>query len=173
MFKGGGHAGKVTIGEIGTETKSLIYTGDVMNAISRIQGLCKTYHRKLAISKELKECLKLPTEYTFQLLAEVTLKGKRFSSTVYSILHNGSAMPIHDPIKSMPNHTKSATSEKDQFLFYTVFAMPMRSILDRSVFAFTSSISEALFFPDIFQLHNSSTLLMYFLSISSRETISI
>lgn len=93
LFKGGGHAGTVTIGEIGTETKDIIYAGDLMNATSRIQGLCKNHNTNLLISKELKSHLQLSTEYIFQLLGEVTLKGKSFQSTVYKISYNDKSIP--------------------------------------------------------------------------------
>src|SRR4030095_7827876 len=43
-LKAGLHMGKVTTGEIGDIKKEIIFTGDVLNATSRIQALCNTYH---------------------------------------------------------------------------------------------------------------------------------
>ena len=85
VFKAGGHAGSVTIGEIGTETKDIIYAGDVMNSTSRIEGLCKIYERSLLISSDLLKLLQLPSSFTYQSLGELTLKGRTSKSMVYSV----------------------------------------------------------------------------------------
>lgn len=93
VFKAGGHAGSVTIGEIGTETKDIIYAGDVMNSASRIEGLCKVYNRKLLISGDLLEHLRLPSNFTFQSLGELTLNGRRAKSMVYSVSYKDNKKP--------------------------------------------------------------------------------
>ena len=87
VFKAGGHSGTVTIGEIGTETKDIIYAGDVMNSASRIEGLCKVYHRRLLISNELLEYLRLPASFNVQSLGEITLKGRMAKSMVYNVTY--------------------------------------------------------------------------------------
>ena len=85
VFKAGGHVGKVTIGEIGTEVKDIIYAGDVMNTTSRIQGLCKSYKKSFLISKDLVETVDLNEHYSMKSIDEIVLKGKKRSTTIFSV----------------------------------------------------------------------------------------
>lgn len=52
-FKAALHCGAVTTGEIGVSKKQIVYTGDVLNATARIQGLCNGYGVDLLISDTL------------------------------------------------------------------------------------------------------------------------
>lgn len=75
-FKAGLHVGTVTTGEIGALKKEIIFTGDVLNATARIQGLCNRYDVDLLVSGDLLECLDLGATYTIQSLGRRKLRGK-------------------------------------------------------------------------------------------------
>lgn len=84
-FKAGLHTGKVTTGEIGTIKKEIIFTGDVMNTTSRIQGLCNTYQAEVLISDTLLEKLHIDSSLHVASLGEVELRGKGERMKVYSL----------------------------------------------------------------------------------------
>src|SRR4029077_12333958 len=69
-FKAGLHIGKVTTGEIGVIKKEIIFTGDVLNTTSRIQGLCNTYNVELLISDPLVKKLNLDAQFQIKELGE-------------------------------------------------------------------------------------------------------
>lgn len=75
-FKAGLHVGAVTTGEIGALKKEIIFTGDVLNATARIQGLCNRYGVDLLISGDLVERLDLGAAYTARPLGHHRLRGK-------------------------------------------------------------------------------------------------
>ncbi len=75
-FKAGMHFGKVTTGEIGALKKEIIFTGDVLNATARIQGMCNALGVDLLMSEKLKEELILLPSYKFKAMGEVELRGK-------------------------------------------------------------------------------------------------
>jgi len=83
-FKAGIHYGKVTTGEIGVLKKEIIFTGDVLNATARIQGLCNQYNVDLLISGKMLEALQLTAEVKTKALGEVTLRGKKESIALYT-----------------------------------------------------------------------------------------
>lgn len=60
-FKAGMHLGDVTTGEIGALKKEIFFTGDVLNATARMQGLCNQYDSELLVSEELVRQLNLGT----------------------------------------------------------------------------------------------------------------
>lgn len=84
-FKAGFHCGKVTIGEIGALKKEIIFTGDVLNATARIQGLCNQYKVDILISDDLKKSLNLKSEFQIKSLGENELRGKIENVEVYTI----------------------------------------------------------------------------------------
>ncbi|MEM6802452.1 MAG: adenylate/guanylate cyclase domain-containing protein [Bacteroidota bacterium] len=85
-FKAGLHFGQVTTGEIGEIKKDIIFTGDVLNATARIQGLCNHYQTDLLISGELKEALSLGDEYQVNDLGEAELRGRNEKMKIYSLI---------------------------------------------------------------------------------------
>jgi adenylate cyclase len=84
-FKAGMHLGKVTTGEIGEIKKEIIFTGDVLNATSRIQALCNNYHVDLIISGHLVGHLHLSAQFQVIPLGENELKGKEERIELFSI----------------------------------------------------------------------------------------
>lgn len=84
-FKAGLHTGKVTVGEIGDIKKEIIFTGDVLNTTSRIQGLCNTYNVDMLISRDLMNQLNFDTQFQINDLGENQLKGKDEKIQLFTI----------------------------------------------------------------------------------------
>jgi len=84
-FKAGLHCGKVTTGEIGVLKKEIIFTGDVLNATARIEGLCNLYNVDILVSSFLIEKLNLSTKYNVQSIGENTLRGKDEKFELFTI----------------------------------------------------------------------------------------
>ncbi len=84
-FKVGMHMGRVTTGEIGALKKQIIFTGDVLNTTSRIQGMCTELNSDLLISKELYDLVIRHKNYPLQNKGEVVLKGKRELMNLYAL----------------------------------------------------------------------------------------
>jgi len=86
QFKAGLHSGKVTTGEIGIIKRDIIFTGDVLNTTSRIQGLCNAYEVDLLISDPLMKKLRLNGSFQVKALGEKELKGKGERVGLYTLL---------------------------------------------------------------------------------------
>ena len=84
-FKAGLHIGETTVGEIGVIKKDIVYTGDVLNTTSRIQGECNNNNVNLLMSSDLLERMQLNGEYHQMALGEISLKGKNEKVSLYSI----------------------------------------------------------------------------------------
>ncbi|MCB0570933.1 MAG: adenylate/guanylate cyclase domain-containing protein [Phaeodactylibacter sp.] len=88
-FKAGMHYGKVTAGEIGVVKKEITFTGDVLNATARIQGLCNSLDTDLLISGELLERLALAAAYSARPLGHNELRGKKEGVDLFTIERTG------------------------------------------------------------------------------------
>ncbi|MEM1128481.1 MAG: adenylate/guanylate cyclase domain-containing protein [Bacteroidota bacterium] len=75
-FKAGLHIGDVTTGEIGALKKEIIFTGDILNATARIQGLCNKHEVDLLVSGDLLSRLQLDTGVEVESLGQCELRGK-------------------------------------------------------------------------------------------------
>jgi adenylate cyclase len=84
-FKAGLHIGEATVGEIGVIKKDIVYSGDVLNTTSRIQGACNNNNVNLLLSSDLLERMQLNGEYQQIALGEVILKGKKEGIALYTI----------------------------------------------------------------------------------------
>ncbi len=87
-FKAGIHLGKVTTGEIGIIKKDILFTGDVLNATARIQGLCNTYDVDLIISADLVKQLGSNLHHDVKFLGKVELRGKQEKKELFTLLSN-------------------------------------------------------------------------------------
>ncbi len=87
-FKAGLHFGKVTTGEIGALKKEIIFTGDVLNTTSRIQGLCKDYKVDFIISGMLIKKIKHGKGFEFRSLGKQELRGKAEPIELFTISAN-------------------------------------------------------------------------------------
>jgi len=76
QFKAGAHAGQVTTGQIGIIKKELVHSGDVLNAASRIQGLCNQYNAMLIVSGQVIQSMEQKTAWSFESLGHIELRGK-------------------------------------------------------------------------------------------------
>jgi FixJ family two-component response regulator len=83
-FKAGLHYGKVSTGTIGTLKKEIIYTGDVLNTTSRIEGQCNRYRVNNLLSKDLIEVLPDGDFFEFDRIGEISLRGKASFVTLYT-----------------------------------------------------------------------------------------
>lgn len=85
QFKAGFHLGKVTTGEIGVIKKDIIFTGDVLNATARIQGLCNFYNVDLLISKDLIKRLNTDLPYKIKSFGKNELRGRDEKMELFTI----------------------------------------------------------------------------------------
>ena len=83
-FKAGMHFGKVSTGTIGTIKKEIIYTGDVLNTTSRIEGQCNQHNVKLLLSKDLMHKLPNEDQFKFVEIGEISLRGKASFVTLFT-----------------------------------------------------------------------------------------
>lgn len=88
-FKAGLHFGNVTTGEIGALKKEIFFTGDVLNTISRIQGLCKSYQKELLVSGDLIKLLPPGGNLKSIFLDKTKLKGRKEPVEIYPIEEAG------------------------------------------------------------------------------------
>jgi adenylate cyclase len=77
FFKAGLHIGEATVGEIGVIKKDIVYSGDVLNTTSRIQGECNNLGVDILLSSDLLNRMQLNNEYRAIALGDVFLKGKK------------------------------------------------------------------------------------------------
>lgn len=84
-FKAGLHVGEVTTGEIGVIKKEITFTGDVLNATARIQGLCNSYGVDLLLSGELLESLGGSALFQFTSLGHHELRGKKVQMELFAV----------------------------------------------------------------------------------------
>jgi adenylate cyclase len=87
-FKAGLNLGAVTVAEVGEIKKELAYHGDVLNTAARIQGKCNDYKRKLLVSEKLKSQFDHQTDYDFEFLGDVLLKGKEEPVNIFAVNQN-------------------------------------------------------------------------------------
>lgn len=85
QFKAGLHCGKVTTGEIGVLKKEIIFTGDVLNATARIEGLCNQYDVEILISGSLARQLDLIGSYTIKSVGTSILRGKEGQFELFTL----------------------------------------------------------------------------------------
>lgn len=87
-FKAGLHYGKVMATEVGKLKSEIAYHGDVLNAASRIQGMCNELGQSLLISEKLLTRLSLTESYSSSYMGNLTLKGKNEKIKVHAINHS-------------------------------------------------------------------------------------
>jgi FixJ family two-component response regulator len=85
-FKAGMHYGKVSTGVVGTLKKEIIYTGDVLNTASRIEGLCNSHSVDLLLSETLIKELPLKPCYIKKEIGRISLRGKSEGITLYTVI---------------------------------------------------------------------------------------
>ena len=83
-FKAGMHYGKVSTGTIGTLKKEIIYTGDVLNTTSRIEGQCNQHNVNILLSEGLMKHLPNENQFDFARIGEISLRGKSSFITLFT-----------------------------------------------------------------------------------------
>ena len=92
-FKAALHVGAVTTGEIGALKREIVFTGDVLNATARIQGLCHHYGVDLLISGDLLERLDPAALHEARALGRRTLRGRAREVELFTLdLHAAEAI---------------------------------------------------------------------------------
>jgi adenylate cyclase len=86
-FKAGLSMGLVTVAEVGELKTEIAYHGDVLNTAARIQGYCNKFDKQLLASESLVEALEQNSDYTFEYLGEVELRGKEGHSKIYTCVN--------------------------------------------------------------------------------------
>jgi class 3 adenylate cyclase len=84
-FKAGLHYGKVSTGVIGTLKREIIYTGDVLNTTSRIEGQCNAYRVNILLSKDLVDKIPDIGKFSPRKLGEINLRGKSSTMTLFTV----------------------------------------------------------------------------------------
>ncbi len=84
-FKSGVNSGYVTVAEVGELKKELAYHGDVLNTAARIQSKCNEYKSKLLISEEIKNQLIEDSNFQFDLIGDIQLKGKEQLVNIFNV----------------------------------------------------------------------------------------
>jgi len=87
-FKAGGNVGEVTGVEVGEIKREIAYHGDVLNTAARIQALCNQYGEELLISEYLLKALPLSSEFTFNAMGTMQLRGRQALVGVYAVRRN-------------------------------------------------------------------------------------
>jgi len=85
-FKAGIHSGKVAVGEVGVIKKEIVFTGDVLNASSRIHDTCKQYGKDLLVSREVLESLDMVgAGCRSEEIGVIDLRGRNEAMSLFSV----------------------------------------------------------------------------------------
>ena len=84
-FKAGIHVGEITVGEVGTIKKDIIFSGDVLNTTARIQEQCNILKQPLLVSKQLLSLLPIKDHFTIEPLGQIELRGKMQPVTLCTV----------------------------------------------------------------------------------------
>ena len=84
-FKAGIHGGLLVTGELGYTRREIAYMGDVLNTAARIEEVCKSYDKKLLISKDLADLINDAGEIQLTEVGKVKLRGKEKEMLLFSI----------------------------------------------------------------------------------------
>jgi adenylate cyclase len=85
IFKAGIHTGKVTIGEIGSIKKDMMFSGDVLNSTARIQALCNAHNVDLIISSDLIQLIDTNSTLKINSLGAIALKGRAEQKELFAV----------------------------------------------------------------------------------------
>lgn len=79
------HAGPVVAGECGDTKLAIVYLGDTMNTVARIEQMAKTLDRDCLISANLLSRLDLPPALAAEPLGPVLLRGRKQPITLHAL----------------------------------------------------------------------------------------
>ena len=87
-FKAGVHIGKVVAAEVGDIKREIAYHGDAINTAARIQSVCNKYGKSLLVSAAVFEMAGSPSDYVFESIGELALKGKGSATHLFGVDRN-------------------------------------------------------------------------------------
>jgi len=76
LFRAGVHGGPVVVSQIGDLKQEIVFSGDTVNAASRIQGLCRELDRDFLASVEVVEGAKISEDIPREHMGEHSLRGR-------------------------------------------------------------------------------------------------
>ncbi len=77
-FRGALHIGTVVVGEMGSDKQAIVYLGDTINTVARIEETCRKSERPALISQALVDHLPETAKaaFAFEALGPVAFRGK-------------------------------------------------------------------------------------------------
>ena len=96
QFKAAIHCGDVTIGEIGSIKKDIVFTGDVLNTTSRIQDQCNVIRVELLLSEEVVNRIGSQELFVFNPVGVIDLRGKEVPVSLYSVLTQDQSIQLKE-----------------------------------------------------------------------------
>lgn len=84
-FKAGMNCGRITVAEVGVIKREIAYHGDTINTASIIQTQCNKYNKLMLISGQLLRRLGKLSDYKFEFVDHVALKGKKIPVDLFSV----------------------------------------------------------------------------------------
>ncbi len=77
-FRGALHIGTVVVGEMGSDKQAIVYLGDTLNTVARIEETCRKFERAALMSQALVGRLPEAAKaaFAFEALGPVALRGK-------------------------------------------------------------------------------------------------
>ena len=86
QFRAAVHGGRVITAQVGHIKRAIDHSGDVMNAVNRMLGLCKDLNERLLVSTELLERLgKMDERFTIGPELILPVKGRKREVRVHSV----------------------------------------------------------------------------------------
>ncbi len=85
IFKAGLSSGFVSVAEVGELKTEIAYHGDVLNTAARIQEKCNEFDKRLLVSETIKNHFNNQKGFTFELIGNILLKGKKEQITIYDV----------------------------------------------------------------------------------------
>ncbi len=84
-FKAAVHTGLVTVTEIRTIKRDIVYHGDVLNTCARMLEQCNTLKKNLLVSSPVANWLQEADRFTASFATQLTFRGKASETAIYEI----------------------------------------------------------------------------------------
>jgi adenylate cyclase len=84
-FKAAIHTGVVTVTEIRTVKKDIVYHGDVLNTCARMLEQCNLLRKSLLVSSPVAGWLKKTDNFSASQTLQLALRGKAIETTIYEV----------------------------------------------------------------------------------------